>query len=201
MGFSNDQKVKVSCSETDAEIYANGQLQGRGEAVVIVKKNNPMVVQIKKVGFLTDEFSIQYGNGVSPKKSYFRTLTKDDAYNASSVSDVSNVDIDIKTSKAEDVAWKLISEIVTNYFDILEVTDKSTGYIRTAWVVQSFNGSTIRTRIVIKHGVDNKYKVKIISEIADKPNVSVKEDEKFKSWDRILKKYNDVVPELQSRLK
>lgn len=198
------KKVEVSCSENDAQIYINGQLQGRGKVVLAMRKNSPLVVQIKKVGFLTDEFTINYGNGISPERSYYRILIKDDAFEASSSTDQANIDIDVKTSKTEDKAWKLLSEVITSYFDILEVTDKSTGYIRTSWAVQSFKGSTIRTRVIIKtSSSDNslKYKIKILSEIADKPNTSVKDDEKFKQWDRVLKKYSDLVPELQIRLK
>lgn len=202
--FARSRKVEVSCSESAAEIYANGQLQGRGKVIIVVIKDQPMLVQIKEVGFLTDEFSIKYGGGVSPQKTYYRTLVKDEAYDASASTDLANIDISEQTSKTEDKAWRIISEIVTSYFDILEVSDKSTGYMRTAWVVQSFNGSTVRTRVIIKRSSSDgalKYKIKIISEIADAPNISVKDDEKFKSWDRILKKYNTLVSEFQTRLK
>ena len=77
--FSNNQKVEVSCSENDAKIYANEKLVGIGKVIIIVKKNELMLVTIKKVGYLTDEFTIPYGNGVSPEKKYFRTLVKEEA--------------------------------------------------------------------------------------------------------------------------
>lgn len=88
-------------------------------------------------------------------------------------------------------------------FDVLEVTDKETGYIRTAWEVQSFNGeSTIRTRVIVKMADSNplKYMIKIASERADKV-VSVKDDQEFEEWNRILKRYQYIIEEAQARLK
>jgi len=74
--------------------------------------------------------------------------------------------------------------------------------MRTAWQVQSFNGkSTIRTRVFVKLGDSNplKYVIKISSERAD-GLVSVKDDQEFEEWNRILKKYQNIIEEAQSRL-
>lgn len=37
-----------------------------------------------------------------------------------------------------------MSQIVVTYFDTLEITDKTTGYLRTAWSVKTFPNNTIR---------------------------------------------------------
>ncbi len=75
--FSNNQKVEISCSEFDAQIYANGELMGTWKVTIIVKKNVTTVITIKKAGFVTDVFSILYGDGVSPEKKYYRILVKE----------------------------------------------------------------------------------------------------------------------------
>ena len=118
-------------------------------------------------------------------------MRKDDAYDATEATDMANIDIERKTNKPEVEAWRLISQIITSYFDVIEVTDMNTGYLRTAWVVQTFKQNTIRTRIIVKLGSSNplSYKVKLISEQSGQPQTSVKSDELFKEYNRILKKY------------
>ena len=60
-----------------------------------------------------------------------------------------------------------------------------------------------RTRVIVKLGSTSplKYVVKVASERADDPNVSVKDDEQFGEWDRVLKSYKDIINELQARLR
>jgi hypothetical protein len=102
----------------------------------------------------------------------------------------------------EEDAWKLISMIITSYFDVIEVTDRETGYLRTSWVVQSFQQNTIRTRIIVKLGDTDPltYKIKLVSEESRHPGTSVKSDELYRDWDRVLRKYSGVIDELQSRV-
>jgi len=65
------------------------------------------------------------------------------------------------------------------------MADKETGYMKTSWQSKSFTQKTSRTRIIIKQSSSFplKYKIKIGSEFADKPEQSVKDDDKFKEWD------------------
>jgi hypothetical protein len=68
--------------------------------------------------------------------------------------------------------------------------------------VQTFNGnSTIRTRVIVNliDAKPLKYGIKINSERADGA-VSAKEDQKFSEWNRILKKYKNIIEEAQTRL-
>jgi hypothetical protein len=44
------------------------------------------------------------------------------------------------------------------------------------------------------------YKVKLISEQSGMPQTSVKSDELFKEWDRVLRKYKEIIGEIQTRL-
>jgi hypothetical protein len=130
-------------------------------------------------------------------------MKRDDAYDASIQTDIANIDIELKTTMSEEDAWKLISMIITSYFDVIEVTDRETGYLRTSWVVQSFQQNTIRTRMIVKLGNTDPltYKIKLVSEESRNPGTSVKSDELYREWDRVLRKYSNVIDELTSRLK
>jgi len=102
-----------------------------------------------------------------------------------------------KRSQAE--TWKAINSLVLQYIDAIEVSDKDNLYLRTAWVVNVYNSGTIRTRIIIKTAGTDQFSLKILSERAE-PGSSVKEDERFKEWDRVLRKYSKIVDEMQTRL-
>ena len=135
-----------------------------------------------------------------PSTDYIQ-LEKDDAYESSLTTDLANRDIDIRTSHNEDDSWKLIARIITNNFDVIQISDKATGYMCTAWVVKNYKAATIRTRLIIKTTSNDplSYKGKLISEIAPS-GTSSSHDENFKAWDRLLRSFENVMPELQSRL-
>ena len=69
------------------------------------------------------------------------------------------------------------------------MTDKETGYLRTAWSLKSFMQNTIRTRIIIKETSTEPlvFKIKLVSESSGLPLTSVKSDELYKEWDRVLR--------------
>ena len=127
----------------------------------------------------------------------------DDAYEASKQTDIANVDLELPTSKSIDDAWQILNRVILNYMDVIETTDKETGYLRTAWTVQNFTQATVRTRIIIKQGTLDplSYKLKLVSEIARGSGVSAKEDQLFKEWDRVLRQFEPIATELPSRMK
>ena len=201
--MAGKKTILLSTSESDAEIYIDGQLMGKGHTEVIVLSKSCVTVQVKKMGFLTETITFcNKKNHATPPKSYYFQMNRDDAYDASVQTDIANVDIELKTNKSELEAWKLISMIITSYFDVIEVTDRETGYLRTAWVVKSFKQNTIRTRMIVKLGDTNPltYKVKLVSEESGKPGTSVKSDERYREWGRVLRKFQNIIDELQSRL-
>jgi hypothetical protein len=53
--------------------------------------------------------------------------------------------------------------------------------------------------MIIKSAGNDQLSIKIISEFAS-PGSTIKDDEKFIAWDRVLRKYAPIVDELQSRL-
>ncbi|RLD36213.1 MAG: hypothetical protein DRI97_09995 [Bacteroidetes bacterium] len=201
--IAGKKKIIFGTSEPDAKIYIDGQLMGNGQVEVIVLSNSCVTVRAEKVGFLnvTINFCNKKGSAVPPK-SYYAQMQPDDAYDASVQTDIANIDIEIKTSLEEIQAWKLLSQIITTHFDVIEITDRETGYLRTSWVVQSFMQNTIRTRIIVKLGNSNPlaYKVKLVSEESRVPGTSVKSDELYREWDRVLRKYENIIGEMRARL-
>jgi len=189
--------VRVS-TDAGANVYLNGQ-QVTAPVKIVVKPGSDMYLKIEKIGFITEERVYSY-NQTEDKKEYIK-LHKDDAYENSFVTNLANQDIDIRASRDEDESWVLLSRIITSYFDVIAITDKVTGYMCTAWSVKSFNAATIRTRLIIKtSSVDPLiYKAKLVSEIAP-PGSSGSADEAFRKWDRVLRTYENVIPDLQSRL-
>lgn len=200
-------KVVLTVSESDADIYVDGIKIGNSPQVIKIPGRKCVDVEIRKIGFITEKrhwCDALDGQGIpEPARKQFVKMKKDEAYDSSISTDIANIDIGLVSNKPEDKAWKLITEVITTYFDVLEVTDKSSGYIKTAWVIHPFNGNTVRTMVILKASSSEnplKYKIKIISEISYEDGVKAKDDEKFKSWDRVLKKYSGLIPELQSRL-
>lgn len=204
--YSNTWKITITVSEPDAEIFVNGLKIGNSPSIAKIENKSCAQIEIKKIGFLTEKRTWCIGKkGVpEPNKKEFITLKKDESYDASSMTDKANIDFPIEVSKklSEDAAWKQISMIVTNYIDDIAHSNKETGYLMTAWKVQTFSGKTVRTRIIVKLSNSNPlgYKIKIESQYADEENVSAKADEKFKDWDRVLKKYDNLISEFQTRL-
>jgi hypothetical protein len=203
VSFAGKKVIKLGVSEPDAKIFLDGKLMGSGQLDVVVVSNTCVNIKVEKVGYLTERMTFcNKSNYAPPPKTYYIEMKKDDAYDATEASDMANIDIEIKTTKPEAEAWKLISQIITSYFDVIEVTDRETGYLRTSWVIQTFKQNTIRTRMIVKLGNSDPlaYKVKLISEQSGQPQSSVKSDELFKEWDRVLRKYKEVVNEIQGRL-
>lgn len=203
--FYGKKRIQLGVSEGDAEIYVNGKLVGKGTTEVTVPKNDCVTVIVKKIGFLTEkiEFCNQKGMTKLPK-THFIEMMRDDAYDASIQTDIANVDIDLKCNVMEkDKAWKLINQIVLSYIDVIEMTDKETGYLRTSWSLKTFKQNTVRTRIIIKEASTSPliFKVKLISEASGQPLTSVKSDELYKEWDRVLRSYSNVISEFQARVK
>jgi len=202
--FAMKKTIVVSASEEDAKIYKNGKFIGTGQVEIVIVSNSCATIEVRKLGYLTQK--VKFCNNkysAKPPKAYFFEMKRDDSYDASVRSDIANNDIELKTSKSEDEAWKLINQIVTSYFDVIEITDKETGYLRTAWIAQSFKQNTIRTRFIVKQAASHPltYKMKLVSEYSGVAGTSIKRDEQYREWDRVLRKYANIISELTTRLK
>lgn len=207
--FSSDaearkRKTMVSCSEADAEIIANGISMGKGSVLIIVPAYAEVTIEFVKTGFLRETITLfNKPNHPYAPKTYHMKMRVDDAYEASKQTDIANVDLSLPTTKPLDDAWQVLNRVILSYMDVIETTDKETGYIRTAWTVQNFTMATVRTRIIVKQGTLKPlaYKFKLVSEIAFGSGVSPKDDQLFKEWDRVLRKFEPIATELPSRMK
>ncbi|MGJ7033613.1 hypothetical protein [Niabella hirudinis] len=192
------RRIKVTTDE-GATIFLNGKQVSQPVRIVLDGRDEAYL-KIVKVGYLTQERNYTYQNIAEKKEEYIK-LEKDDAYENSFVTNLANQDIDIRTSRKEDEAWTILNRIVTNSFDVVSITDKTTGYLCTAWSVKSFKGGVTRTRLILKTQSTDPlvYKAKLVSEYAP-PGTGANADEAFSKWDRVLRTYENVIPELQSRL-
>lgn len=202
-------RVVMLTAPQGARIAVNNKQAGVGSFPVQVPEGSCVKVKVEQMGFLTyDREYCAQPNAPEPPMEDNVTLKQDGSYAASVASDQANVNVTIEVGKTfdEEKAWRLLSSIVLTYFDVLENSDSQTGYLRTAWQIKSWgdnNEVVIRTRIIVKRSNDTplRYSVKIVSERNKTAGVSVKEDENFTPWDRLLNTYKDVISEAQSRLK
>jgi hypothetical protein len=201
--YASKKKIIVSTSENDAKIYVDGVESGSGQVNIVVLDNSCVTVRTEKTGYLVQTVTFcNKNNAAELPKSYYIQLKRDDSYDASIQTDIANIDMEVRSGKPYADSWKLLNQIVVSYIDAIEITDKETGYIRTSWEVQSFSQNTIRTRIIVKLGSESplSFKIKLVSEYSTSPLTSVKSDELFRDWDRVLRKYANLMSELQSRL-
>ncbi len=198
------KKVTIGVSQSDAEIWVNGKMVAKGSTEIKVEKNSCANISIRKIGYLEEQLEICNNKTSIWEKSKYFEMKRDDSYDASIQTDIANVDIElIVNTMDKDTAWKLINQIVLNYIDVIEMTDKETGYLRTAWSLKAFKQNTIRTRIIVKEASTEPlvFKAKLISEYSGSALTSVKSDELYKEWDRVLRSYSDVISEFQARIK
>lgn len=204
-----DRLVKVTTAPNDAAIEIAGKRVGNGAYDLKVPKNSCVEVRVSKDGYV--RYVKNYCNQANmqePPTADFLEMQVDEAYTSSVSSDLANVRITVpvKAGIALEESWKILSSIITGYFDILETVDYNTGYLTTSWQVQNFQSSIIRTRVIVSSGGNSNqvaYAVKLISQEAfldGKNPVTVKDDEKFQDWARILKKYDGLIQEIQARL-
>ena len=196
------ERVEITCSEEGATFTVNGKIVGAGPIKIKVDKGACVNVKVTKTGFITYEKNYCNGKGNDLPNEDFIKLEQDDAFNSSISTDIANIDISIKVDIKNPSSWKLLNSIVTSYFDVIEASDKETSYLRTAWASQKFKAGIIRTRFIAK-SEDNEdgYKVKLVSEYTNISNVTSKNDEAFTEWNRVLRKYSNLISDLQARLK
>ncbi|NQU87059.1 MAG: hypothetical protein HQ541_14985 [Mariniphaga sp.] len=201
-----DRVVQINTTPDNAQIKVDGKVVSNNGFKLLVMEDQCVEVEVSKESFDTQRknYCNTTNMGNLPITDHI-DLVEDEAWTSSIQSDQANVNFSISVNPTleEETAWKTLSQIILDKFDILEITDRATGYLRTAWHIKAFNnGTIIRTRIIVKQGNIEplKYIVKIVSEISIVKNVSVREDENFREWDRLLKTYKDLISEMQARL-
>ena len=111
--------------------------------------------------------------------------------------------LNVKPDRTKDEAWKIIVATILGKFDVLEMNDEKSGYLRTAWVGKNFAANTVRMRVNVKQATDAPltYKIKFISEASGSPRTPYSADEQFDAIGRILKTYDGFLDELITKLK
>ena len=200
-----DRKVVVRTVPQTASILLSGRTVGIDEYTVVVPDSECVEVRVENSGFVSQNRSYCNQGSVQLPNIDVIELSEDEAFVGSQASDQANTNITIEVGEQRtfDDAWKIMSLIVLNAFDILEITDKETGYLRTAWAVERFEQATVRTRTIVKQGDISpvKFVVQIDSEYSDDPEVSVNCDRCFRQWDRLLYQYEDIINEMIFRLR
>lgn len=198
--------VAVTTSPQTAKIYVNGILMGTGSLSVTVPNGDCVTVECTDVGYIPQTTNYCKKKGVTiPPKSDYKKLEVDETFTSTVEVDNANIDIplDVKKERTKEEAWKIIVATVLGKFDVLEMNDQSSGYLRTAWVGRSSNGSTFRCRVIVKMSSEDPlaYKIKFVSDIAYEPKLSYSADEKYQPINRIWKKYDGFLDELITKLK
>ena len=200
---AKSQKSTIRTNIPSADIFIDGKLVGKGEVGGIkIPRNECITVQVSATGYLsqTKEYCKIKGMPQIEKTEYIE-LGVDDSFEASVQYDFANNDIIInpKNKDVEEV-WKNAFRLISNYFDAIEVNDTEVYYLRTSWVVATFKGYTIRTRVIYRLTRENplEFSIKVVSERAE-GQASPKDDEKYKPWTRILKRYAALIEEVQQR--
>lgn len=214
--------IQINTQPDDCAILIDGKEVGKGNYILKLPEDKCTEVTVKREKYISEKRMVCNKSDMQvPELAYSVKLSQDEAYSESEESDKANRNFSVEVSPdiPEKDAWKILNSIIQTYFDEIENIDASTGYLRTNWAVGTYNktntqGSTvIRTRILITTAsiTPLKYNVKIQSErsqsgddiTGDKNaciNPPVNRDNCFAPWSRILRRYNDLISEVQRRL-
>lgn len=203
--------IKISVEPQEASIYIDNTFVGYGfaEFTKPKKKNEVVVIRVECEEYkpILTKF---YGGDKRQSISY--KLQQDGFYRSSASSGVVNkfftISIDERYYSVEEnkidvtPAWKLLHQILLNYFDEIANADIYGGYLQTPWRYKSFNLSEkkIRNRVTIRD-ISNPtrvaFQIKVSSEVAG--SAAAKNGE-FTEVDRIPKDIEPLIEELQTRL-
>lgn len=203
--------IKITALPKEAAIYVNNNFVGnvygeftkpKGKQVAIIR------IECNEYKTILTKF---YGDDKRQSVSF--TLQQDGFYRASAASGIVNkyftVDIDpqyysVGENDKVDVskAWKLLHQVLLNYFSEIATTDFDGGYVQTPWQYKTFTLSEmqVRNRVTIRDistVSQPAFQIKIESEVA--AAAAAKHGE-FEAVDRIPKEFEGIVQELQTRI-
>ncbi len=204
--------LKISVIPSDAQISVDGNYVGTGVVEITLDNSDFIAIKLEKEGYITQEVKF-YKSDKRNAVSY--TMRPDKFWEASVPSGLVNkfftvtVSPDYYTKNKEgkiisDKAWKLIHQILLNYFDEMQTTDISSGFIQTPWQYERFSESrqAVRTRVTVKQsGISEDelvFQIKISSEQA--PIFGMDNENSYREVVRVLKKFEPLISEFQSRL-
>lgn len=198
--------VTVTTQPQTAKIMVNGVVMGSGSLPVSVPSGECVTVEIKEDGFIPEirDYCKKKGISMPPKSDYFK-LIPDESYTSSVQSDIANNEIllNVKDGRSKEDAWKTIVSSILGKFDVLEMNDEKSGYLRTSWIGVTFKANTVRMRVIVKMSSENPlaFKIKFVSEMSGRAGTPFSADEQYQPFGRILKKYDGFLEELMTKLK
>ncbi len=204
--------VKVVAEPQEAAIYIDNTFVGNGfaEFPCPKKKNTVIVIRIECDGYRTINSKFYGGD---KRESVSFKMVPDGFMLGTESSGIVNKFFTIEIapnfySKKADgtydtkTAWKMLHQILLNYFDEIETTDFYSGYVQTPWHYSKFNMSDkqIRNRVTIRD-ISNPdvvaFQIKVSSEVA---GVMSGKHSEFSEIDRIPKELAPIIQELQTRI-
>lgn len=207
-----EKVIKITAEPQEAAIYVNNSLvgYGYGEFSRPAKKNQVAIIRIECNEYTTAHSKFYGGD---ERNSLSFKLMQDGFYRGSAASGLVNkymtitldpqyysIDSDGKINS--EAAWKLLHQILLNYFPEIETTDSHGGYIQTPWKYKSFNMSEkqLRNRVTVRDVSTPErvaFQIKISSEVAGAMQARHGE---FDEVDRLPKELEPMVEELQTRI-
>lgn len=210
--YAGNKIVKIQVVPEHAAIYINNNFVGNGYAEFTkpAKKKGVAIIKIE-----CEEYNpvITKFYGSDKRRAISYTLQQDGFFRSSAASGIVNkyftVVLDpsfysVDEHKKIDVskAWKLLHQILLNYFNEIATTDFDGGYVQTVWQYKQFNLSEkqIRNRVTVRDistPAKVAFQIKVDSEVAS--GMAAKHGE-FEAIDRIPKEFEGIIQELQTRI-
>ena len=203
--------IKITVEPKEAAIYINNTMAGYGYAEFTRPKKKNDVVIIRCECSEYKPISTKFYGG-DKRNSLSFALQQDGFYRLSAASGIVNkfftIDIDPMyyetTGDKVDVspAWKLLHQILLNYFSEIATTDIYGDYLQTPWQYKTFalSDRQMRTRVTIRDISTPQrvaFQIKIESEVAG--SYAARHGE-FTAVDRIPKEMEPMIEELQTRI-
>jgi len=208
-----EKVIKIQVTPQEASIYVDNVLMGNGYAEFTrpQKKNQVAIIRIECNEYITMHSKF-YGRDERNSLSF--KLNQDGFYRASAASGLVNkyitvildpqyYTVDSENGKIDTSnAWKMLHQIILNYFQEIETTDYTGGYLQTPWKYKAFTMSEkeMRNRVTVRDiTTDDKvaFQIKISSEVAAAFQARHGE---FDAIDRLPKELEPMVEELQTRI-
>lgn len=205
------QPIKIIAQPKETAIYVNNSFVGYGYAEFSKPKRRDIAAirlecegytpvetkfygfdSRKSISFILQEDGFYRTTAASGLVNKFMTITLDSAYYT--IDENGNIDV----SKA----WKLLHQILLNYFEEISTSDFDGGFVQTPWHYKTFPQSNkqIRARVTIRDiSTPSKiaFQIKVSSEVA---SAMAARHGEFTNIDRIVKELEPMLQELQTRL-
>lgn len=210
--FGREKEIQIVVIPSDATIKVNGSYYGEGSAKVTIKKKDFVSLECSAPGYETLTTRV-YGN--DGRKTIEIKLKEDYLVKQTTESSVANNFFTVRVAKRlysddkksgkrnSEAAWKMAHSVLLQYFDEILTSDVASGFIQTPWLYKNYidAGKTLRHRVTIKEsniGGDMTFQIKLTSEIA--PTQARSKQEAFIETNRVMKEFETLVSEFQTRL-